>query len=47
MRQAKAEMLAAEEGRVLEKTAEITPSKLVDELWHAHILCSPAYFAFW
>ena len=29
------------------ETAEITPSKLVDELWHAHILCSPAYFEFW
>ena len=31
----------------LQKRPEITPSKLVDELWHAHILCSPAYFDFW
>jgi hypothetical protein len=25
---------------------QVTPSKLVDELWHAHILRSPAYFQF-
>jgi hypothetical protein len=30
-----------------EQSLEVTPSKLVDELWHAHILCSPAYFSFW
>jgi hypothetical protein len=27
--------------------ANITPSKLVDELWHAHILHSSSYFEFW
>jgi hypothetical protein len=27
-------------------SAELTPSKLVDECWHAHVLCSPAYFQF-
>ena len=47
MRQSKVKLIAAHEGRELEKTEEITPSKLVDELWHAHILCSPAYFQFW
>jgi len=47
MRQSKLKLIAAKEGREPEKTAEITPSKLVDELWHAHILCSPAYFQFW
>ncbi len=26
---------------------EVTPSKLVDELWHAHILQSTSYYAFW
>jgi hypothetical protein len=26
---------------------EVTPSKLVDELWHAHILQSTAYASFW
>ena len=25
----------------------LTPSKLVDELWHTHILHSPEYFMFW
>lgn len=29
-----------------ESDAELTPSKLVDECWHAHILRSPAYFEF-
>ena len=47
MRQSKLKLIAAREGREPEKSAEITPSKLVDELWHAHILCSPAYFQFW
>ncbi len=47
MRQSKLKLMAAKEGREPEKSAEITPSKLVDELWHAHILCSPAYFQFW
>ncbi|RYH15449.1 hypothetical protein EON65_31765 [archaeon] len=47
MRQAQFELSASQESRELKNTLEITPSKLVDELWHAHILCSPAYFAFW
>eukprot|EP01031_Cornospumella_fuschlensis_P027188 gene27188-32851_t len=46
MRQAHLDYVASRESREPERIAEITPSKLVDELWHAHILCSPAYFAF-
>jgi hypothetical protein len=35
-------------GRLRTKKAhfQVTPSKLVDELWHTHILRSPAYFQF-
>jgi hypothetical protein len=40
-------MLASKQGGLLEAKPEVTPSKLVDELWHAHILCSPAYLCFW
>jgi hypothetical protein len=47
MRRARDDMIATKQGRLLGQMAEITPSKLVDELWHAHILCSPAYFGFW
>jgi hypothetical protein len=39
--------LAAKVGLAAKKTHfQVTPSKLVDELWHAHILRSPAYFQF-
>jgi hypothetical protein len=42
------EMNATEVGESVHNMPwEVTPSKLVDELWHAHILCSPAYFCFW
>ncbi len=37
----------AEADNVTFATAEITPSKIVDELWHAHILRSPSYMSFW
>jgi hypothetical protein len=47
MRRARDDMIASRQGRMLREQPEITPSKLVDELWHAHILCSPAYFQFW
>lgn len=49
MRRAQQLLLVEAEGGEIGKDAEheITPSKLVDELWHAHILCSPAYFDFW
>jgi hypothetical protein len=47
MRRAHDETTANSQGHLFAAKAEITPSKLVDELWHAHILCSPAYFEFW
>jgi hypothetical protein len=44
---ARDDMIGRLHGELHGQKAEITPSKLVDELWHAHILCSPAYFLFW
>ncbi len=40
-------MVQTQRRKTGQATFEVTPSKLVDELWHAHILRSPSYFSFW
>jgi hypothetical protein len=48
MRKNYGDMIATHTGNdTVNSSMEVTPSKLVDELWHAHILNSPAYFSFW